>query len=303
MSSVCIIGAGGVGKAHALAAVKVLSTWVEDRVRKHIYLVDSDERVAEKYSTRVWSNSWGPINDEIIVPNGITWSFHHPDELNQIEANLFIIATPSEWHRHYLLRLSNRPGQAILCEKPLLDELDDPHERLAILNIFENIDLHIGIEWMYHPDWWHQTIEEMHKIKTIEFCHAWAPAYTRDRSQVFDLGSHCLGLLLDAYGANTQYRIDSVTHTGNVTDVFITPVNHNQVHLRFGYDPKINPNEDCVKINGKKMNWIPFSQGDLFYLQLCYIMGVNEGDEFSYPMFTKGDLMKMDNVLREIHES
>lgn len=262
MNHICIIGAGGVGKAHALAAVRYLTGHKENAT---ITLVDTSAVLDRHYHPFIanWQNAWGPISDNIRVPddihvNRISIDAHgyKERELAELDADLYIIATPNEYHVDYMSLLQ---GKTVLCEKPLVAY----GQRLPIITP----TTHLGIEWLYHSQIKLLCGEIMNKI---EFVHAYPPepAMWDSKYEIYDLGSHVISIYQYITGIE-DVRFGTMTQEGRVTTLDV--LDDHKTKLIFGYDRKAVG--DSIIINGHiKVDWIPFEQDDLFYRQIAYIM-------------------------------
>jgi predicted dehydrogenase len=288
MSHICIIGVGGVGKAHALAAVKYL----QDKDNARITLIDKRE-VLEKHfrpTLAFWQNSWGPISDSVPVPDSICVrriAIDNPrcvaDILAKMNADLYIIATPNEFHEPYLHLLE---GKNVLCEKPLVS-----YEQK-----FPTVtgSTHLGIEWLYHPAAGPLPTGARY-LKSIEFVHAYppAPAMWDSKYEIYDLGIHVISLY--QYMTGTEHvRFRNQSQTGRVTTVDL--INDFDTKLIFGYDK--NAVGDSIVLNGSiRLNWVPFDDdgGDLFYRQISHIM---RGQP---PLLTVGQIYCGSVMLEELY--
>jgi predicted dehydrogenase len=261
MNHICIIGAGGVGKAHALAAAKYLER-VEGAT---ITLVDTKDVLDQHFHPFItnWHNSWGPIKDSITVSPTIKVKRifidqidYSPQEVFDLNADLYIIATPNATHYDYLTLLK---GKVVLCEKPLVAYGQ------GIPTITSTT--HLGIEWLYHSQ-----IKLLcgEFLSRIEFVHAFPPeaAMWDTNHEIYDLGSHVISIYQYITGYD-RIEYGQATQDGRVTTVNI--LDDHKTELIFGYDR--NAVGDSILINGHiKVDWIPFDQGDLFYRQIAYIM-------------------------------
>lgn len=278
--SICIIGCGGVGKAHALSAAKYLID--NHNGEGTIHLVDVANTALEPFLSNIWENSWGPIKDTIDISNTkIQTTLNHiVDHGMPYKADLFIIATPDHTHADYLNTIDR--DSIVICEKPLVT-YGDP-----IPKISDNV--HYGIEWCYHP-----ALLNVHRIKKIQFVHGWPPpaATKENKWQVYDLGSHLLGLVMSINGELGEVK--------NVkTYQQITEWDIGGVQCICGYDKYVNT--DKIIINDSvELDWIPFNSGDLFYLQIQWALFGWNGDGFS-PMFFTSEIKEQMNKLQQIRD-
>jgi hypothetical protein len=250
MTHICIIGVGGVGAAHAISAAKYLDSVGGGEIS----LVARRENAFANFTGDLWANRWGPINDEY-SPKNIKAHYYWQGEIP--DADLYIVSTPNDSHIDFIKALK---GKLAIIEKPLVEY----GQTVAEDDLWDT--LHYGVDWVYHPD-----LIEVAKNKTddnrIMFCQGFPPPQAQtlpyNRYHVHDLGSHALTIaqfvgapLTDDFKFNNYDMLTSV-ETGNL-------------RMKFGYDILVP--EILLYVNGKKINWIPFLENDLFYRQIEYVL-------------------------------
>lgn len=289
---ICIIGIGGVGKAHALSAAKYLD---ENHTNNCVItLVDFQEQLEKHLCHATWVNSWGPIKDYYNVENeygdeyininrffldGLEMEYIG-DQLRKANADLYIIATPNKFHQSYVKELtSDGKKRKIICEKPAVgvDELID-------IESFH--DVHLGIEWLYHPK-----LEKIRDVKCINFVHGYPPeeAFWDPKHEVYDLGSHVIAIYQYLKG-KTNLEFTIMPYKGRVRRI----VTEDGVSLSFGYEKGVLT--DTIMFNDESgLDWIPFEDGDLFYKQIKYVI------EGGAPLLNEQQIFWADEALEHIY--
>lgn len=297
MKKICIIGAGGVGKAHAIAALK----WFHEQSNDVgiLYLVDFKDVLERKYNAKEVTNSWGPIKDVYMIPENAKVVEIFIDnksnneicsELRSLCADCYIIATPTPFHFQYLNALR---GNTIICEKPIVhpNDIDVFHNLLYTFSPSEWAHLHLGIEWLYHPK-----LKNINNITKIDFTHGYVPeaAAWDIKYHIHDLGSHVVHLYQHLTGENI-IPIESVQTILDENERVTNLVTDEGVLLRFGYVRW--KEEDFISISHKHiLDWIPMMAGDLFYLQLKHVMETN------VPLLSLSKIIAGNNLITDIYK-
>lgn len=174
MANIGIIGGLGIGKAHAIAAMKLGHTvkWVFD-------LPDKKYKVKKAYNKDgkgFVCNEWGFIKEEAQQDTEIK----SLKKLHVEDVDLVIVATPDLTHEHVVRELVNLfPKCRILVEKPsLLPE---------VYNEWSSLD--VNYSWLNHS-------KMITPKKYVIMFHQWPPTH-RLNNIVTDLGSHLLSVLFN----------------------------------------------------------------------------------------------------------
>lgn len=273
--NICIIGVGGVGKAHALSAAKFLTNECDGG---SITLVDNKNESLKPFLAPIWENSWGPIRDVVDINDSNIKLFLRKNSTSRVflpAADLFIIATPNSTHVQYLNLLKNKN---VICEKPIVGAGEKLPELWNLV--------HYGIEWVYHPTimgW------KNNRIKKIQFVHGWAPpaATPENKWQIYDLGSHVVAIVDLVNGISDSSVHDVKTYKQ------ITEWKCDGVHYVVGYDKYVKT--DTIIINDSiEIAWVPFEEQDLFYRQIQWALSGHP------PVFNEADIMIQTSILERV---
>jgi hypothetical protein len=175
-------------------------------------------------------------------------------------------------------------GKTIICEKPLVGSGE------SIPDYVELDKVHLGIEWLYHPK-----LTVIGKTKYIKFVHAYPPAsFNEDKLHyIYDLGSHVISIFQHHSGCkDLRNSLISKEFIANekVNTSWLNLKNY--AYLHFGYD--LDEPGDTVHINNVALDWIPFDNKDLFYIQLKYVI---EGGK---PLLTPDQIRDGDLFLKQL---
>ena len=256
MIKATIFGIGGVGAAHALSLVK----WCYDHKKKlNLTMVDLSRNVINRFSDqKVWTNSWGCINDSIeIDSNRMNVRYIHAGDSFCIKTqNIAIIATPTPTHEYYRSKLDSLTPTII--EKPIC-EVGKEWKQLRH-------NEHYGIEWLYHPNL--ENVADL-KYKGCYFVHGWKPLGAGRGYEIGDLGSHVLSVLgylginvgNDHLGPVNNFYSESVSSTSFMIDKILCQIGYNKAMK-----------DDTLFVGDQKLDWIPFEDNDLFYRQIDHVL-------------------------------
>ena len=146
MKTVFIIGALGVGAAHAIAA---------KRLGANVVFVDVEEaldKVLDKYAKHVWSNEWGPIKESVHNESGqcTVYSINQFLNLPNLKKPYIVIASPTDTHFSIASEcISNFPDARIIIEKPVTTSIKD-YEALERQIIYSGIEqVHMGSQYLH----------------------------------------------------------------------------------------------------------------------------------------------------------
>lgn len=189
MADIFIIGGLGIGKAHAVAAIKAghKVTYVADVIHKlqQVYDCYNNDRAGRVV------NEWGFIKEEaqqedeiqVISLDAVGTIYSHlkpPD--------LAIIAAPDLEHSYWAHTLK---GVRIIVEKP------------ALIAEWDYTPLtYVGYEWLNHSKF-------KPPCRYAFMFHQWPPTH-RPNNIITDLGSHLLSLMQDYEEAELIYSDDSI---------------------------------------------------------------------------------------------
>ena len=196
MTRVTIIGAGGVGKAHAIAALNL--GWDIGLV------IDIDPNVLIDYQKDTLVNVWGSFRETAPLSDkrpfiGSTINAHDEWWQSLTEQDIVIIATPNTTHDSILKQVHGLVSEdvKILVEKPYQSVLLAP-------NVF------VSAEWLYHD-----LLNTKTPIEDIGFCHNnYDPKIHTDL--VSDLGFHLLSILYKSIGDDLLYSLNRIERIGRV---------------------------------------------------------------------------------------
>ena len=231
MTRLVIIGAGGVGKAHAIAALNL--GWEISLV------VDTNPKVLYEYKELdTLTNVWGDFRETACYPNDarptVMTSIQEADSMwASCDSNdIIVIATPNDTHASILKYIHSRVSSdtKILVEKPYQSDLNAD-------NIF------VSAEWLYHD-----LLNTKTPIEYIGFCHNnYDPKIHTDL--VSDLGFHLLSILYKSIGDDLLYSLNHIERIGRVEPselyraVFLTLVDaasnnaKNVIGIKLAYNP------------------------------------------------------------------
>ena len=251
-----LIGAGGVGKAHAIAALNL--GWEIGLV------VDTDPNVLIDYKKDTLVNVWGSFRESASYPNS-----KRPivaDNINQVniwwetlnEQDVVIIATPNETHNSLVRQIHSLVGSnvKILVEKPYQSDLVAP-------NVF------VSSEWLYHD-----LIGIKAPIEDLGFCHNnYDPNIHTDL--VSDLGFHLLSILYNSIGDSLLGSLNYVELAGTKPPIDL----YRSVRLII-----VDTDRQTKDIIGVKLAYNPVQQGIKSFLglpsshpseiKICYTNGI-----------------------------
>ncbi len=254
MINICIIGAGGVGKAHAISAAKYIDNTSINGGR--ITIVDPDDDVLKMYMEPTWYNCWGPIHDEYNIPHNIEVVLSKKLETWNLSDDLYIISSPNSTHREYVEILKNR---LVIVEKPFVSDIN---------SIPWGDRVHYGIEWVHHP------IIQRLKEKKIEdrrvtFIHGFPPNQYElgNNYHIQDLGTHVISIL---QYLGVELKPNPLILFQETDSSITTTIHMGSVRLKFGYDRFIP--DDLLYVDGRRIEWIPYLGNDLFYRQIQYVL-------------------------------
>lgn len=180
--NVCIVGALGVGRAHAIAAVNCGSTVLA--------IVDPQvEACIDAYCRGEVVNQWADIREAAILPPPTVTDTLASLPVKMRDAiDLFIIAAPDEHHAALTSEVLRLTDAKVLVEKPAWHVLDvvAPHDYSCVM---------VSCEWRYHKD-----IDAFRKARHFTYHNAidllspsqQARAKSDPAYAIRDLGSHLL---------------------------------------------------------------------------------------------------------------
>lgn len=167
-----IIGAGGVGKAHAIAALKSLATLS--------VVIDVSLKVLRDYTYPTIVNSWGEFTESAELncyPRLLT-----PDSSEVVDAirscDLCIIAVPDKYHQEVLTAVYNE-NTTFIVEKPYCCTYDRPN-------------IYMSSEWLYSS--LVQRLIKRDSSENIESIVFWHNNATAPQNIKFDLFPHVLSI-------------------------------------------------------------------------------------------------------------
>lgn len=266
MKTVCIVGFHGVGKAHAVAAIR------NGFLVKAIDL--SSYASLESHTTHsTVSNRWLTIEEQAELSNyelqPLEWFYRNTlvDRLDgeclevALQSDICVVATPNYTHASIYDQLKTHPR--LLMEKPSVS--------------LPAIDVAIGFEWLHHS---HilgalERVKLGHAPAVFTFAHG---GYHSESNLVLDLGSHLCSFVallathmqgtVELLGVNTDSDLLGVDETyktvcmSRATVRINTAVSCTVVHLEAAYlkDPT-----EIVQIGDTPLLW----ESDLFGVQLC----------------------------------
>lgn len=174
-----IVGALGVGKAHAIAA--------RDLGHDIAFVVDPNPAAEHVYHESHLINNWGAFSETAPLNPDIPYFPYLDDyfESNESVPDLIIIASPDQFHHAAVKQITERlPTTKVLCEKPYCSDIDHPN-------------VYVSCEWVYHPEIF--PFLNADRVHNLSFCHSfWEPGWRHDIRM--DLGFHLLSLLYVKYG-------------------------------------------------------------------------------------------------------
>lgn len=291
MTSIGIIGGLGIGKAHALAAI---------RNGYHVQFICDNQDTSTVYKQPEWINSWATFTEKVtapdILPDLIT-PYDLVDYLKNTSIDLVVIATPDRLHSVYLelLNLINFQGK-ILCEKPLSPRVGIEWLPNIINNTF------ISHEWACSQA---VLMEVESNISQLAHFHNYPPS--NGQTVLDDLGSHIIYTYLLGYkvrGEVANPKDFNFIMIENKPDLAIFNIDKTRfccgynlfkqgIPTVFGYSTVCDPMDLEVIVNNEGLGWA--TNSDLLDLQMKNIINNN----VKY-LATLSDGYAIDNIIQKL---
>lgn len=257
MTTFGLIGAGGVGAAHAIAARNL--GW---ELR---WVIDTDAAVLDRYQANsVLVNSWGYIGSEECELNDDIQLFSAIPATPVKPVDVAVIAVPHFWHDHYVYWAAANASY-VLIEKP------------GFINpaIVCASQMHFGYKWLYHPDLYGLLTAD--GLQTIMQMHNYPPSRSWTDNIILDFGSHLLSYLTVYFGVLDLEKIELVIYRagylffrydGIECHAAYRPLDEG-IPIWQGHDVNRLINQQLeVIVNAQVVGW----REDIFKLQLNWIV-------------------------------